>query len=249
MITKKPHLLLNKNFIIVTLITLSAVAAISAVTQKTQTQQQASTPPNINTSNELELTDNTTAPENPSDNFSYTLPPAYLGKINLNLNAPQQDNQIPLIKLTIAKAEIHLIYLFLPGTTKDNTKTLETKNINGQKTNQNLDKWETLKPTSNTLRLKAGETTPLATTNLSGGKYSEIRIYIKEATATSSDGKEIPLTIPGNSNIIRIVKPFNIYPEKTTTLTLDIDTKRSIVQSGTTYFLQPVITNLTATSQ
>jgi hypothetical protein len=263
-ITKKPtYLLFNKNFIILTLITLSAVAAISTVTQKTQTQQHAAMPVNINTANEIESTINTDGsmgPKSAKDNFSTTLLHPYLGKVTINLNDSQQEEKnnkdtqkISSIKLTLAKAETHLIYLFLPGTTIDNEKNMENKNNTGQRTNQNLDKWEVINlnkdTTEPTLELKAGESTLLATTDLGGGKYSEIRIYIKSATVKFSDGKEMPLTIPGRSNIIRIVHPFNIYPEKTTLLTLNMSLQQSIVQTGNTYFLQPALYSLTALNQ
>ncbi len=263
-INKKPtYLLLNKNFIILTLITLSAVAGISTVTQKTQTQQQAAMPVNINTASEIESTintDSTMGPKSTKDNFSNTLLTPYLGKITINLNDAQLEEKnnkdiqkISSIKLTLTKAEVHLIYLFLPGTTINNEKNIEKKNINGQKTNQNLDKWEVIKLNEDTpettLELKAGESTLLGTTDLSGGKYSEIRIYIKNATVKFSDGKEMALSIPDRSNIIRIVRPFNIYPEKTTLLTLNMDMQRSIIQAGDTYFLQPALTNMTAVNQ
>ena len=147
-----------------------------------------------------------------------------------------------------------MVYLFLPGTTADNEKKMENKNNTGRKTNQNLDKWEVIDLNEDgeepTLEIKAGESTLLATTDLSGGKYSEIRIYIKNATVKFLGGLEMPLTIPGRSNIIRIVRPFNIYPEKTTLLTLNVDMQRSIIQTGNnTYFLQPTLTSLTAVNQ
>ena len=248
-VRKPTYLLLNKHFIILTLIALGAVAATSVVTQKTQTQQQAAMPVNINTANEIESainTDGTMGPKSTKDNFSNTLLAPYLGKITINLNDEQKGEKnnkdtkkISSIKLTLAKAEIHLVYLFL----------MEKKNSTGQKTNQNLDKWEVIKlngdNAESTLELKAGESTFLGSTDLAGGKYSEIRIYIKNAVVKFSDGEEVPLIIPGRSNIIRIVRPFNIYPEKTTLLTLNIDMQRSIVQAGNAYFLQPTLTNLT----
>jgi hypothetical protein len=249
---KKPvSLLFNKPFIILTLITLSAVAAISAVTQTTQTQQNAAIPININTANEIESTknaDGTMGPKNAEDNFSSTLLSPYLGKIIINLNASHSP-QVSSIKLNIAKAETHLVYFFLPGTTIENEKAIENKNQTAQRTNQNLDKWEVVNLSKPNLELFTGESTLLTTTDLSGGKYSEIRIYIKSATIKFTDGTELPLTIPGRSNIIRTTRAFNIYPEKTTLLTLNIDLQRSIVKNGNNYFLQPTITSLTSINQ
>jgi hypothetical protein len=258
-VIKKPtYLLFNKHFLIITVLALGAVASITALSQQTQTQQQAAPLTNLNTATEIESSinsDGTMGPATARDNFSNTLPSVYLGKIVINLNDAQQkksDNtknaslKTSSLTLTITKAEIHLIHLFMPGTSTTNTID-EKINTTGQKTNQNVNKWEVIQLNSNTdklnLNLTGGESAPVGVTQLAGGKYSEIRLYITKAKAKLEDGKEIALTIPGQSNIIRIVQPFNIFANKTTYLTLDLDKENSIIQSGEAYFLQPFVTH------
>lgn len=239
-----------KHFLILTLLTLGLVAGVTAVSQKTQTKQQASQSINLNTRSEIDSTNNpdgTMGPKTAYDNFSNSLPNAYLGKIVINLAASGNSPQVTSLTLAISKAEVHLIYLFIPGTS--NT----TENINGQKTNQNVNKWETFQLDGNTdqplvTKLKKGQSIPLGITPLAGGKYSEIRLYISKATAKLANGEEVELIIPQGDNIVRVVKTFNIFSNKTTYITLNLDDKNSLIQAGDTYFLQPVISRITASN-
>lgn len=64
---------------------------------------------------------------------------------------------------------------------------------------------------------------------LAEGKYTQIRLDVKEAKATVI-GAEVSLKIP--SDKIRIVNPFTITAGKTTTLTIDFDGDKIMDAAG-----------------
>ncbi|MCD6477646.1 MAG: DUF4382 domain-containing protein [Candidatus Aenigmarchaeota archaeon] len=78
----------------------------------------------------------------------------------------------------------------------------------------------------------------LGSKELESGRYTQIRLYIKEAHAMIDENMYM-LTIP--SNTIKLVKEFVIEPNKTTTLTLDFDASQSIHSTGKEYIMRPVI--------
>lgn len=69
----------------------------------------------------------------------------------------------------------------------------------------------------------------LGEAKLTEGKYTQIRLDIKEARA-SVGGSNVPLSTP--SDRIRIVKPFTITAGKTTTLTIDLDGDKIMDAAG-----------------
>ena len=74
------------------------------------------------------------------------------------------------------------------------------------------------------------------------GKYTQIRLTIEEANITIDDGdiKVYDLKIP--SNKIKLIKPFYIYEDDTTTLILDFDAKESVHKTGNNkYIMRPTI--------
>lgn len=250
-ISKQKYLLFDKHFIVLTLLILGVVGIVSLAGQKTQTQQQASESVDLNSAAEIASTinsDRTMGPKTSQGNFSNSLPSPYLG--NAEISVVSLDNSDVLsLTLVISKAEVHLVRLFMPGAS-DNTYS---EGINGRRTNQNVNKWETLQLGGNTynpvtLRLEKGFVGSFGNTALAGGKYSEIRLYISKATARLANGKEAELVLPGGVNIIRVVQPFNIFSNKTTYLELEVNTKGSIIQDGDTYFLKPVISRITVSN-
>jgi len=78
----------------------------------------------------------------------------------------------------------------------------------------------------------------LGSTELTAGKYTQIRLAIDEAKLFIS-GKENPLKIP--SGKIKLVKNFNIKENETTTLTLDFDAQKSVHAAGDKYIMKPTI--------
>ncbi len=80
----------------------------------------------------------------------------------------------------------------------------------------------------------------LGSAELTAGKYTQIRLNMDKALVTI-DGIEYDLAIP--SKTAKLIKPFDIEVNKTTTLTLDFDAEKSVVERGKTgkYNLKPTI--------
>ena len=78
---------------------------------------------------------------------------------------------------------------------------------------------------------------------LTVGKYTQIRLTVEKANITiNNDGeKEVHnLTIP--SNKVKLIKPFWIYEDETTVLTLDFDVYESVHKTGNNkYMMKPTI--------
>lgn len=245
---RSKYLLFDKHFIVLTLLALGLVAGVSVVSQKTQTQQQASESVNLNSAAEIDSTinpDRTMGPKTSQGNFSNLLPSVYLGNVEIGV-AGSGNPDVLSLSLVISKAEAHLVRLFIPGT----SNTTHPEVVNGRRTNQNVNKWETLQLSGNiynsvTVKLEKSLANSFGSTRLAGGKYSEIRLYISRATARLTSGKEVELVLPGGESIIRVVRTFNIFSNKATHLALVFDTENSIIQEGDTYFLNPVISGIT----
>jgi hypothetical protein len=79
--------------------------------------------------------------------------------------------------------------------------------------------------------------------NITIGKYTQIRLTVDSALITinnSNKKEEHDLKIP--SNKVKLIKPFWIYEDKTTTLTLDFDVYESVHKTGSNkYMMKPTI--------
>jgi len=74
---------------------------------------------------------------------------------------------------------------------------------------------------------------------LSAGWYTQIRLIVESALVTI-DGVEYDLDIP--SKKVKLISPFEIIANETTTLTLDFDVYESIHQTGSDkYIMNPTI--------
>jgi len=74
--------------------------------------------------------------------------------------------------------------------------------------------------------------------SLSTGKYTQIRLTVEEAelTINSSGEREVhDMMIP--SGTIKLIRPFWIYENETTELTLDFDVYKSVHQTGNNKFI------------
>jgi len=79
----------------------------------------------------------------------------------------------------------------------------------------------------------------LGSVNLSVGRYSQIRLQVESALVTIN-GIDYDLKIP--SKTVKLISPFSIYANKTTTLTLDFDVQESIHSSSQDkYIMNPTI--------
>ncbi len=79
----------------------------------------------------------------------------------------------------------------------------------------------------------------LGSKELEAGKYTQVRLNVDEVSAIIN-GTEQDLTIP--SKTIKLIKPFNVVANQTTTLTLDFDAQESIHSAeADKYVMRPVI--------
>jgi hypothetical protein len=75
----------------------------------------------------------------------------------------------------------------------------------------------------------------LGETNLSAGKYTQIRLEVVSAEITINGTDVFTLTIP--SGEVKLIKGFWIYENETTVLTLDFDVYESVHQTGNGKFM------------
>lgn len=114
------------------------------------------------------------------------------------------------------------------------------ENDSGNETNGTAG-WYTVVNTTQTFDLIALQdvTALWGSANLSAGWYTQIRLYVDEAVLTI-DGIEYNCTIP--SHVIKLIKPFNITANETTTLILDFDVQKSVHETGNgKYIFKPTI--------
>jgi hypothetical protein len=83
----------------------------------------------------------------------------------------------------------------------------------------------------------------LGLAELTVGKYTQIRLTVEEANITIDNEGEIEvhnLKIP--SNKVKLIKPFWIYEDETTVLTLDFEVDKSVHKTGKdNYIMKPTI--------
>lgn len=192
--------------------------------------------------------DGTMALRDSSSNWSKMLPDNLLGKLDLAvIDSVQNNNGSPMItnlKVIVAKAEVRNVFIGTPVNGSTAGRAVVTPGQWGP-----VDHWETLKLRAPlTLDLAELAKTQLAQklglTDLAGGRYSEIRLYVKSATVSIQERNDISLTMNGYDNIIRIVKPFVIEPGMTTKLTLEFDAQKSVVSEGGSYLFKPYVRSL-----
>jgi len=105
--------------------------------------------------------------------------------------------------------------------------------------------WKTVVEESQTFDLIALQDVKedLGLQELPVGKYTQIRLTIEKANITIDNNGEIEvhdLKIP--SNKVKLIKPFYIYEEETTLLTLDFDVNESVHKTGNDkYIMKPTI--------
>lgn len=74
---------------------------------------------------------------------------------------------------------------------------------------------------------------------LDAGMYTQIRLMV-DACLITVDGIEYECIVPSGS--LKLIKPFVLRENETTTLTLDFDVQESVLETGNhTYKFQPVI--------
>lgn len=215
---------------------------INTLTRQTVIRNNAAEPvPTINQPGEIINTDDTMGPQTIKGNFSSTLPKLKQGEMEFafsNSNHQVGDAQITALNLIISKAETRMVYLGTPGDTSSKNDA------------RPVDYWETLNlPTPITVDLialsKSLLVQKLGLTDLAAGKYTEIRLYIKNAFIDTAESKGIPLVINGKDNILSLFKQYAVEKGKTTRVIVDFDAQASVVKEGETYILKPFVKQLT----
>lgn len=146
---------------------------------------------------------------------------------------PEGPLSVNSLTLTIWKGEVHLGQL--------------QASASAQPGNPSSDIWETVNmgnpKTIDLVQLSKGNIASLGLTALGAGLYTEVRLYIKDATAVLSDGTKVSLALPGRNNIVRVNQPFTVTAGGNTNLTLDFDAQNSVMKAGNEYMLKLVVAN------
>ena len=122
---------------------------------------------------------------------------------------------------------------------------LTTANIGVDEDDESEAGWYTIVEESQEFDLIAiqNATELMGEKNLSEGKYTQIRLTIDKAIIRINNSGEIEehtLKIP--SNKIKLIKPFYVYENETTILTLDFDIHESVHKTGSDkYIMKPTI--------
>ncbi len=83
----------------------------------------------------------------------------------------------------------------------------------------------------------------LASGNVGTGKYTQIRIVVESVVGTLANGTLVEFTVP--SGELKINHPFNVTAGETTTLTVDIDLDKSIIENRPGWKFKPVLGSIT----
>lgn len=148
------------------------------------------------------------------------------GHLVLKITDAPGDLNITRANVTISQVKVHL------SAGGGNESENETNGTAG---------WYSVVNLSQTFDLIALQnvTDILGSTNLSAGWYTQIRLYVDKAVLTI-DGVEYDCKIP--SNTIKLIKPFRITQNSTTTLILDFDVQKSVHEtSNGKYMFKPTI--------
>ncbi len=209
--------------ITLTILVIGLIVGVLLTKNQTQTKQDASGSVNLNRAPSI-ISDNSMGPSKSTGNYSNSLKKENLGSLTFsvsNINKATIKNLVIKVK----KVEVFL-----------------------ESSGKNVNKWETLDmrlPISiDLIQLSGGGLANLSLTNLSFGKYKEIRLYIENAVVVLQDGKTEKLTIEGKDGVVRIVKNFTIEKNKNTNIILDFNAQKSFEVNNGKYFLKPFISDI-----
>jgi hypothetical protein len=105
----------------------------------------------------------------------------------------------------------------------------------------NASDWQTVNLTERTIDLASVKNVPqlLGNANLKAGTYTQLRIVVQSAQGVMVNGTKVNFTVP--SGELKTADAFNITLGQTTSLTIDINLARSIVEAGNTWIFTPVL--------
>jgi len=148
------------------------------------------------------------------------------GHLVLKITDAPGDLNITRANVTFSQVKVHL------SASAGNESENETNGTVG---------WYTIVNESQTFDLIALQnvTEIFGSANLSAGWYTQIRLIIESAVLTI-DGIEYDCKIP--SSTIKLIKPWSISANATTTLILDFDVQKSVHETGNgKYMFRPTI--------
>lgn len=158
--------------------------------------------------------------------------PSAAGTGMLQLKVTDQAHNITSFNITVDKITAHF---------SNQTVTATENDTEGVETNETEEgTWITSFTGPKTIDLVDVKTIYdiLGETELASGTYTQIRVYVSSASVTTENGTS-ELKIPSGS--IKLVRPFTIEPNKTTSLVLDWDADTSVVFAGPNVIFKPVV--------
>ncbi len=190
---------------------------------QTQTKQNASGSVNLNKA-PLLVPDNSVGPDKSTGNYSNSLKKENLGSLTFSISNTKKSS-IKNFVIKVKKIEVFL-----------------------ESSGKNINKWETLDiplPISvDLVQLSGGGLVNLSFTNLSFGKYNQIRLYIENAVLVLENGKTEKLTIDEKDSVVRVTKDFTIEKNKNTNIILDFNAEKSFSITNGKYFLKPFVLDI-----
>ncbi len=101
--------------------------------------------------------------------------------------------------------------------------------------------WITVRDVPTTVDLMSVKTVSalLGSSSLKAGDYTQLRLNVTSATGTMANGTTVEFFVP--SSMLRTDDPFNITTGQSTSLTLNLDLSRSIVDAAGRWIFTPVL--------
>jgi len=149
------------------------------------------------------------------------------------------------IEISISRIEAHFVEI--------DVEQLDTEDTGGSKKGnwQVIAEWDEGEGFEVDLIELGGKSILLASELLPSGKYTQLRIFLKDQAIIIVNGEEHDLDIPiVEQTGIKLNHTFEITPGYITELTLDFDAQKSIIKTGDgEYKLKPVIGIISSSSQ
>jgi len=167
-----------------------------------------------------------------------------LGSIQINVtDAPGADN-VTAVLVTISQVSVHRAAALAAATpTSGNTTSDNSTSGNVTSASPPADnttaandngEWVKIRlpapVTFDLLTIQNGIQQALTSDNIQAGKYTQIRLTIDKVEVGLNGQSPVEAKLP--SNELKIVRPFEISPDKTTALLLDFDANKMVTVAG-----------------
>lgn len=203
--------------------------------QKTDVEQKAAELHDLNTANFITGTDNPDGTMR-SGTLQNTASPTGMGRLLITfISASAMGNTrstLADLSITISKGEVHVA---------------DAESQNTHTSSPTAPQLWTAIPMSLPVQIDITKLAAqknfqqLPVSAIPSGHYVEMRLYISQAAALLNNGTVPSIVFNNHGNTIRIEKPFDILPGQTTTVTIDMNAQKSLIQEGPSYVLHPYI--------